>query len=905
MHIHSCGRSDNSVARFLLLSASPVRYLSRVNTVRRLARGLMTVAGVLGLIAAAPSKLAAQVDLALNVTDSPDPVLATGTVTYAVAIANGGVTTATGVTYTMNVPASATYLGFTAGTGASCTGMAINANGPGTVTCTHPAIAPSPDASFTIQLRLNVQGTVSVSSSVTSTQTDTDSADNSVTSLTTVNRSADVTVALSAPTTVTSGAAMNYSLSVSNAGPDAASALRVSLPLPAGFVQSGALPSGCGIASGTVTCDIAGSVASGATVTVGNIPGRISAASGSTITATATVDLQPGAPAFAPRDPDTGNNSAVNNVSVTAGSDLALTKTRSTAGPYFVGSGFDFVLTPSYSGDVPSGLTIVDVVPANYTIGAVPASQNGWSCVVSGQTVTCSRASGGVAGLDQSLGTIGIPVTISAAGSPTNSATITASSPADPNTSNDTATDGGATLLLPSADLTLTKTGPSPALVVVGVPFSWTLRAANIGPSAFDGTVTVTDNLPAGVTVNSVSATGWNCSSLPVTGPSVITCTRVVTSGSPLASGGALPPIVFDATADAPGTIMNNAVLTTTGENVADPDAANNTVDQIVTASAGVDGADLRVVKTVDLTTVPAGDVLTYTVEVVNDGTGTADNVTLSDDLQALINNGVGATGQGFVAVTVTMIGTASAVNCSSAASGPTGQLVTCTIPSLPPCVAGVTCPQVTIAVRPGGEGGVRTNLTSASSSITADPNTANNSGSISTTVDPRADVSITASATPPSVAAGQTLTYVMTAQNNGPSSAASVIVSDDLPLGVIFVSATPSSGSCSVTPTVNTVTTLTNRTVTCDLGTLANAAQQTVTSVVRPGTATRGTTITNNATVTTTTIEPTTPGISNNSASVGTSVTDPSLDLLVTNEESLDPVALGSPWWGHPPLTK
>ena len=40
-------------------------------------------------------------------------------------------------------------------------------------------------------------------------------------------------------------------------------------------------------------------------------------------------------------------------------------------------------------------ITVTDVVPANYTIrtGSFAASQNGWSCGVAAQTVTCTRTS--------------------------------------------------------------------------------------------------------------------------------------------------------------------------------------------------------------------------------------------------------------------------------------------------------------------------------------------------------------------------------------------------------------------------------------------------------------------------------------------------------------------------------
>ena len=113
---------------------------------------------------------------------------------------------------------------------------------------------------------------------------------------------------------------------------------------------------------------------------------------------------RPAPPLGTALDPITTNNTSVANIAVTAGSDVRITKTRSVGGPYFVGDGFTFILTPSYTGDSPSGLTISDIIPANYTIGALAAVQNGWSCGSVGQTVTCSKGSGGVAGLNQALG---------------------------------------------------------------------------------------------------------------------------------------------------------------------------------------------------------------------------------------------------------------------------------------------------------------------------------------------------------------------------------------------------------------------------------------------------------------------------------------------------------------------
>jgi uncharacterized repeat protein (TIGR01451 family) len=64
----------------------------------------------------------------------------------------------------------------------------------------------------------------------------------------------------------------------------------------------------------------------------------------------------------------------------------------------------------------------------------------------------------------------------------------------------------------------------------------------------------------------------------------------------------------------------------------------------------------------------------------------------------------------------------------------------------------------------------------------------------------------------------GSTLTYTITAHNNGPQSATNVTVVDDLPSGLQFVAATPSQGTCNAFDPIS-----------CSLGTLANGASATV----------------------------------------------------------------------------
>jgi len=116
-------------------------------------------------------------------------------------------------------------------------------------------------------------------------------------------------------------------------------------------------------------------------------------------------------------------------------------------------------------------------------------------------------------------------------------------------------------------------------------------------------------------------------------------------------------------------------------------------------------------------------------------------------------------------------------------------------------------------------------------------------------------DLTIVKSA-PPSATVGFGLTYSITVTNNGPISATNVVVSDTLPAGTTFTSATTSQGSCSGTSTV-----------TCSLGTIANGANATISITVN--TTTSGT-ITNTATVSASEHDPVP---SDNSSSASTAV--------------------------------
>ncbi|MGH8010180.1 MAG: choice-of-anchor P family protein, partial [Candidatus Binatia bacterium] len=87
------------------------------------------------------------------------------------------------------------------------------------------------------------------------------------------------------------------------------------------------------------------------------------------------------------------------------------------------------------------------------------------------------------------------------------------------------------------------------------------------------------------------------------------------------------------------------------------------------------------------------------------------------------------------------------------------------------------------------------------------------------------ADLRIRKSDSPDPVTVNTNLTYTLEVTNNGPDGADDVVVTDTLPAGVTFVSATPTQGSCSQMAGV----------VTCNLGDLVNGGTATIAIVVTP----------------------------------------------------------------------
>lgn len=241
--------------------------------------------------------------------------------------------------------------------------------------------------------------------------------------------------------------------------------------------------------------------------------------------------------------------------------------------------------------------------------------------------------------------------------------------------------------------------------------------------------------------------------------------------------------------------IITNQVSVTGNE--ADPNSENNST--ILSTRVKRD-ADLSLMKIDFPDPVFVGNNLTYTLTVTNNGPSLATGVTLTDTLPSGVTYVSSTASQGSAPIysddTVT-------VNLGDVAAGSNAK--------------------VTIVVMPNVDGTIiNTAFVNANED---DNNTVNNTAIQSTTVNPATDLAVSKSAVPDSVYVGNNLTYTVIVLNNGPSLATGVIVTDKLPAGVVFVSATSNQGNCSEADGV----------VTCNLGNLPIGAKGIITIIVTP----------------------------------------------------------------------
>jgi uncharacterized repeat protein (TIGR01451 family) len=376
----------------------------------------------------------------------------------------------------------------------------------------------------------------------------------------------------------------------------------------------------------------------------------------------------------------------------------------------------------------------------------------------------------------------------------------------DPVSSNNSASV--TTVVGPQANLAITKSVVSPA------PPNPVNRGQNITYSivvqnngpSMATGVVVSDPTPTGIAFLSLSSATVSCTSFPCS-IGTLNPGQSVT----LTSMYNVPPSYSG------GAIVNTASVS---EVETDPNMADN--QSTTTTSVGA-AADVAITKN-GPPSVSLGQNITYTISVANFGPAGATGVTVSDTTPA-----------GLTPVSVSG-GGCSAFPCSIGALA-VGPPVTITATYNVPVTYSGPSPILNTAT-----------VTSAS-----DPNSSNNSATASTTVAAQSDLGITKSG-PPSIGLGQNITYSINITNTGALAAANTFVSDPTPAGLTPVSV--SGGGCSAFP--------------CALGTINPGGSVAITAVYNVPAGYPSASITNTASVSTSSSE---SNLANNSATTITPV--------------------------------
>ena len=723
----------------------------------------------------------AMADLSIDKTAAPPVVTPGDPVTFDITVTNAGPSLARDVVVEDTLPVSLTYVSDSAG---------CDTVGLPTLSCALGDMAPGVSVSFdvTATVEAGLEGqTVSNTATVqlTGGGSDPDLTNNSDTTMFDVEQEADLSITKTGfgevvlpgsppdlavmADAVSAGQRLTYTLHVTNTGPADAPAVVVTDSLPAGvsYVSDDA---GCD-ASGApdIVCALGALPSGGSAWVTILVEVDPAVADGSSLVNNAVVDG--GMP-----DPNPGDNSTMQTTLVSALADLMVVKTADPS-TVDVGELVTFSLTVANAGPATAASAVVtDTLPPDFSY----VSDDG-SCDTSGlPAIVC--ALGDLPPGAMSKVEIVASAEIGAAGqSRTNVARVGLGSGADADPSNDE--DDAEVDVRPRVDLAVSKAGAGevvvpgsppgvavvPNTVTAGKRLTYTLDVSNGGPSAATGVV-LTDTLPAGTSY--VSAGGAACSTL---GLPTLSCTL-----PSLGPGGMVTVIVVvDVDAGvADGAVLRNTTGVTANESEADPSNNADTQDTEVGTAA-----DLALSKAADPPAQSPGGLVTYTLTIDNLGPSDAAAVVVTDTLPAdvsYVSDDAGCDTSGLPQITCALGGLASGDSA----------MVRITV-------------QVDLAAQNGAE---LTNMAVVGSG-TPDPDGSNNDGSATVTVrDPQPDeadlaidktgegevvsVGPTVTVTPDEVTAGRRLTWTLYVSNAGPATATGVVVTDTLPAGTSFVSA-------------------------------------------------------------------------------------------------------------------
>ena len=286
-----------------------------------------------------------------------------------------------------------------------------------------------------------------------------------------------------------------------------------------------------------------------------------------------------------------------------------------------------------------------------------------------------------------------------------------------------------------------------------GDTVSFEIEVANNG-TAQATNVSLTDSLPAGITLVSSS----------VTQGSYNATNGLFTIGTLNAGGTATLTLTGTVDVGQGGNTITNITTAAAGDQP-DPSTAGDDLDEAVTVE---DDADLVTVKTLASgdSTPAEGDTVSFEIEVTNNGTAQATNVSLTDSLPAGIT---------FVSSSVTQGSYNSATGLFTIGTLNAGSTATLTL---------------TGTVDVGQGGNTITNVTTAAMGDQPDPSTAGDDLDETVTVEADADLVTvkTLASGDNTPAEGDTVSFQIEVTNNGTAQSTNVSLTDNLPVGLSLI---------------------------------------------------------------------------------------------------------------------
>ncbi len=528
-----------------------------------------------------------------------------------------------------------------------------------------------------------------------------------------------------------------------------------------------------------------------------------------------------------------------------------------------------------------------------------------FAVIPSSQFLTGAAAAGFVVSSTTPAGTNNVNKGVAVSGTGVVTSLISLNAGAGPTTDGDNSTSTDLSFdigIVPQFDLTVAKTTTA-TVAATGTTITYTITARNDGPSPASG-VTLSDDVPDGLRI--ITATS-SVNTDNVTIPSSAIDTTAANPDNIVIDVGTL---ASSTTTQRTITIVAEVLPITTGSGTPAPIVNSVTIAGLGTELTTLPNTasvslpvqlrnDLTILKTIVTnpasTGAPAiaapGSTITYTLTARNDnpttgaGSSRATTVQVTDNIP-----------DGIRVLTATLGSTALTVPASAGDTTPSNP--DDLIVSIPDLLVGTTNQQIiTItAVVLGATSGLFTNtatIVSTSTTENADTNANNNSASVQANAQRNIDLAVlktittnpASTTTPATAAPGSTLTYTITASNNGPLDATTVRVVDNIPDGLQVISVVSSDNTDQVTTPPSALDTIAanNDDITIDVGNLAvgSGASTIITVIARVLPATQGN-FTNVATISATDTATNIETVTNNNSSSIAANSPRTVDLTV-----------------------